>query len=40
MTGDQPRMLRVGAISAEELRGVLAEVEIALDDASEGPAGA
>jgi tRNA threonylcarbamoyl adenosine modification protein (Sua5/YciO/YrdC/YwlC family) len=40
-TGDQPRVLRVGAISVEELRGVLAEVEVALDAPDdEGTAGA
>lgn len=46
-TGSQPRLLRVGAISAEELREVLKDVEVALDDLSEtdprpdeGPAGA
>ncbi|MET3960741.1 L-threonylcarbamoyladenylate synthase [Marmoricola sp. OAE513] len=36
-TGDQPRLLRLGAISAEELRTVLAEVEVALDDLSDEP---
>lgn len=30
-TGGQPRVLRIGAIGVEELRGVLAEVEVALD---------
>lgn len=40
-TGAQPRVLRVGAIGVEELRAVLAESEIALDDVSdEGTAGA
>lgn len=51
-TGAQPRLLRVGAISAEELREVLKDVETALDDLAadadpvetpepdEGPAGA
>jgi L-threonylcarbamoyladenylate synthase len=46
-TGSQPRLLRVGAISADELREVLKDVEVALDDLSEtesrpdeGPAGA
>lgn len=45
-TGAQPRLLRVGAISADELREVLKDVEIALDDLpdaatpDEGPAGA
>lgn len=34
-TGDQPRVLRVGAISVSELRAVLAEIEVALDDASD-----
>lgn len=45
-TGEQPRLLRVGAIGAEELRTVLGEAEVALDDLtapepapeSEGPA--
>lgn len=44
-TASQPRVLRVGAISTDELREVLAEVEVALDDLTdetpeEGPAGA
>ena len=37
-TGAQPRVLRIGAISVAELREVLAEVEVALDDQSDGPA--
>jgi L-threonylcarbamoyladenylate synthase len=40
-TGAQPRVLRVGVISVEELRGVLAEVEVTLDvPEDEGTAGA
>lgn len=38
-TGSQPRVLRAGAISVEELRGALTEVEVALDDLSEESAG-
>ncbi|RNL65251.1 threonylcarbamoyl-AMP synthase [Nocardioides marmoriginsengisoli] len=37
-TGDQPRVLRIGAIGPEELRTVLATLDIALaDDTDEGP---
>jgi tRNA threonylcarbamoyl adenosine modification protein (Sua5/YciO/YrdC/YwlC family) len=39
-TGDQPRMLRVGAIPADELRTVLAGSDVALDDPAEGDSGA
>lgn len=37
-TGEQPRVLRVGAIPTEELRTLLAGDEVALDDLTEGPA--
>jgi tRNA A37 threonylcarbamoyladenosine synthetase subunit TsaC/SUA5/YrdC len=39
-TGAQPRVLRVGAISAEELRTVLSTAEIALADLTEDEPGA
>ena len=39
-TGDQPRMLRAGAIPADELRTVLAGSDVVLDDSAEGDAGA
>lgn len=39
-TGAQPRVLRVGAISPEELRTVLAEAEVALDDVPDEADGA
>jgi tRNA threonylcarbamoyl adenosine modification protein (Sua5/YciO/YrdC/YwlC family) len=38
-TGDQPRMLRAGAIPLEELRTLLAGSGVALDDLTESPAG-
>jgi L-threonylcarbamoyladenylate synthase len=37
-TGDQPRMLRAGAIPVAELRTLLAASGVAVDDLTEGPA--